>query len=446
MEISEYVRGPWLEFSSANNLRSLPSVKDGQILTTRKLLWSLRNASEFDTVERLGLKAASDTAYKNGGSSICGALTGMVKGYPGTNNVTLFDGEGQFGTPVDNDASADRYISAKISENFRRWFKKEDDDILEMRIERGKSLEPVAMIPTAPLCLVNGAFGIGTGYMCHIHPHNPKDIIGAVIGLLETGEFTSDLKPWWKGWKGVIEKDQTNRNRFFVTGMYEKINATELKITELPPVYDWAKYKKQVLTQLLDDPESPIMEVVNDSNESTGWDIKIVFKRGTLSKLSHDEIVSLLSLKTSVTHTLSLWDINDKIKQYESIEELLTDWAMWRVGLYEVRRKHIIKTLEESIRWETLKYKVIEAVISTRQYALEDQDITRMMADGGYTDQESLDKIMNIPLRQMTQQGLVRSSMLVARYKSSLEKYTTTNAEEMMKSELVELLDYYKGW
>ena len=218
MKLSDYVSGPWLDFSSQNNLRSLPSIKDGLVITNRKLLHSLKGTKQFDTVERYGLKAASDTQYKHGGTSICNSLTVMAKDFAGTNNIPMFQKEGQFGTSIDPEASEVRYISTKISENFRDWFSKDDDDILPLRVQRGELLEPMWYAPIAPIALVNGAFGIGSGFSTNIRGHNPIDVVNSVLEYARDGEIKTVLKPWWKGWKGTVVVDKTNENRFFVTG------------------------------------------------------------------------------------------------------------------------------------------------------------------------------------------------------------------------------------
>ena len=226
MLISEYVKTDWLLYSSQNVLRSLPSFKDGQVLTTRKLLFALRNQQEYEVVERLGLKAASMTAYKNGGSSISNSLAGMGKSYAGSNNVPLFDGDGQFGTAIDNDTSETRYISVKISDNFRDWFSKDDDDILPLRVERGDELEYQWMAPIAPIALVNGAFGIATGYASNIQCHHPLDVIEGVIDVLNNGAPSKRLLPSWVDWKGTVERIDDSGTKFTATGKSERVNAT----------------------------------------------------------------------------------------------------------------------------------------------------------------------------------------------------------------------------
>lgn len=438
MNISDYVHGPWIVFSSENNIRQIPSIKDGQVVATRKLLWALKGQKELETVERLGLHAAAQTAYKHGGENICDSLAKMVQGFPGSNNVPLFSGEGTFGNPIDKEPSANRYISAKISDDFRLWFRKEDDQILPLRVQRGSPIEPFWLAPVAPMCLVNGSFGIGTGYACNLYQHNPKDVLNAVLSFLEDGEYTGRLTPWWKDWKGTITPDASNPNKFWVSGSFERVGATQLIVKELPPSWNKAKYQKAVIVPMLDAKDSNLVDFQNDSSELEGWNISFTFKRGFLNKLSDEEIITMLQLRTSITHVLSLWDTKDKIKVYDNVEQILEEWVVWRVSVYEQRRKFQISDLEERIRWELLKISCIGAMINAGK-AIPEEKIKEMVTAAGYGS-DDFNKIMNIPVRRLTIEGIRDGVKLVEKYKEDLIFLKTITAEGIMEREVREVL------
>lgn len=437
MKISDYVNTDWLLYSSQNNLRSIPSLKDGQILTTRKLLFALKNQNEFEVVERLGLKAASMTAYKNGGSNISQSLAGMVKSFAGTNNVPMFDGEGQFGTAIENDASEVRYISAKISENYKEWFSPDDEAILPVRVERGDSLEYSWMAPIAPLALVNGSFGIGTGYASTIHCHHPVDVIEAVLQVLQNGYAENRLLPHWVGWKGKIERDGDSGARFFATGVFKRISATEVQITELPPQYNNARYRKDVLMKLLENDN--VLNVSNDSNKFKGWDITIQFKRGFLSKLSDDEVVKLLDLRKSFSHVLYGWGFDDTISAYDSVDDILVDWTYWRLSVYTLRITHMVQKLERDIRWETLKKAMVEMFLNNGGKPLETSTLEDLVSSFNFGVEE-LKKLLDTPMRNLTKQGVDKQEAVLATLNEKLNFFKTTSPTKLMTQELETLL------
>lgn len=438
MNISDYVRGPWLLFSSENNIRQIPSIKDGQVVATRKLLWALKSQKELETVERLGLQAAAATAYKHGGENICDSLAKMAQSFPGTNNIPMFTGEGTFGNRVDKEPSANRYISAKISEEFRRWFKKDDDAVLPIRMQRGAPIEPFWLAPVAPLCLVNGAFGIGTGYACNLYQHNPKDVVEAVLTYLQEGEFNGRLIPWWKGWKGTVVADPGSRTRFFATGVFRRVGATQIVVEELPPSWNKAKYQKDVIVPLADMKDGPLIDFQNDSNELEGWNITFTFKRGYLSKMSDEEIINLLQLRSSFSHVLSLWDVNDKIKVYDSVEQILEEWVVWRVGIYEKRRKFMINEYEERIKWEMVKIRCITLMLEAGRAVPEDEIRAIVVVEG--LGDEAFTRIMNIPVRRLTAEGVEDGKKQLEKFRTEIDYLKKITAEGLMEKELREIL------
>lgn len=440
MLISEYVKTDWLLYSSQNVLRSLPSFKDGQVLTTRKLLFALRNQQEYEVVERLGLKAASMTAYKNGGSSISNSLAGMGKSYAGSNNVPLFDGDGQFGTAIDNDTSETRYISVKISDNFRDWFSKDDDDILPLRVERGDELEYQWMAPIAPIALVNGAFGIATGYASNIQCHHPLDVIEGVIDVLNNGAPSKRLLPSWVDWKGTVERIDDSGTKFTATGKFERVNATSVRITELPPQYNNESYRKILLPLLEND---AVVSFSNDSNKFNGWDITINFKRGILNKMSDEQIIDLLKLRKSFSHVLYGWGFDDHIAQYENVEDILIDWTYWRLGVYQQRIQYMIKKLEGQIAWELLKCEAIKMFLDNGGKAVRDEEIYNLVEIRGFGDEE-FKKILDTPIRNMTVRGIEKQEKLVSALNQRLDYYRVTTADELMIGELNTLLETTK--
>ena len=63
---------------------------------------------------------------------------------------------------------------------------KHDNHILSYNLDNDKHIEPVNYIPIIPMILVNGAIGIGTGWMTNIPCFNPLDIINQLL-LINSG-------------------------------------------------------------------------------------------------------------------------------------------------------------------------------------------------------------------------------------------------------------------
>ena len=122
-------------------------------------------------------------------------------------------------------------------------------------------VRPNRYIPVIPLVLVNGSEGIGTGWSSYIPNYNPRDIIANVRRLLN-GETMMPMDPWYRGFKGAIEKS-AKEGGYTVNGAIEEINEQIFRITELP-IRRWTQDYKQFLESLTDgspNVKDPLIEV-----------------------------------------------------------------------------------------------------------------------------------------------------------------------------------------
>lgn len=444
MKLSDYVNQEWVGFGAKANKRQIPSICDGLTKTTRKLIWSLKNETKFEIVERLGLKAAERTSYQHGGSSIVDALINMVKGFPGTNNVPMFDGEGQFGHSVDHESSAARYINCRISENFSHWYNKKDFNILEKVTDRGEVLEPVVMAPIAPLVLVNGAFGIGSGYGCNIPQYLPEDVIKSVKEVLEEGFVLNPLTPGWVGWGGTIRQDTTKPSRYFPKGKFKRVDSTTIEVFCLPPSYNETTYVDKVLVPLFE--SGQIQSFDNESNEIEGWKIIINFKRGILKTLSDSNIDSLLGMENSkapLNLNLCCWDTKGNIKTYEWVEELIEEWVEWRVGIYKLRLDNELEVVTQNIKFELAKEFTINYFLNSGKAPVKSKFIEDLNSFDNSLQNKHLESLLNIPVMNMTTEGLQKSKKQKDMYIKEKTYLESLTPKSYMLQEVDTLLNFY---
>lgn len=100
------------------------------------------------------------------------------------------------------------------------------------------------------MVLVNGSEGIGTGWSSYVPNYNPRDLVANVRRLLND-ELMEPMDPWYKGFKGTIEKTATKETgaTYTVTGIIEEFSETTLRISELP-VRRWTEDYKQFLESM----------------------------------------------------------------------------------------------------------------------------------------------------------------------------------------------------
>jgi DNA topoisomerase-2 len=113
----------------------------------------------------------------------------------------------------------------------RTIFHPDDDELLNYLEDDGQMIEPEYYMPVIPLVLVNGSDGIGTGWSSNVPNYCPRQII-SILRKKIRGEPTEELYPNYYGFTGTIApKGPTS---YSVEGEIERVDATTIKITELP--------------------------------------------------------------------------------------------------------------------------------------------------------------------------------------------------------------------
>ncbi|MGN0385232.1 MAG: DNA gyrase subunit A [Lachnospiraceae bacterium] len=168
--------------------RALPDVRDGLKPVQRRVLYSMIELNNGpDKPHRKSARIVGDTMGKyhpHGDSSIYGALVNMAQDW--NFRYPLVDGHGNFGSMDGDGAAAMRYTEArlsKISMELLADINKDTVDFVPNFDETEK--EPVVLPSRYPNLLVNGTTGIAVGMATNIPPHNLREVVGAVVKIID---------------------------------------------------------------------------------------------------------------------------------------------------------------------------------------------------------------------------------------------------------------------
>ncbi|MBR2403649.1 MAG: DNA gyrase subunit A [Lachnospiraceae bacterium] len=168
--------------------RALPDARDGLKPVQRRILYSMIELNNGpDKPHRKSARIVGDTMGKyhpHGDSSIYGALVNMAQEW--NTRYPLVDGHGNFGSMDGDGAAAMRYTEArltKISMEMLADINKDTVDFTPNFDETEK--EPVVLPSRYPNLLVNGTTGIAVGMATNIPPHNLREVIGAVVRIID---------------------------------------------------------------------------------------------------------------------------------------------------------------------------------------------------------------------------------------------------------------------
>ncbi|KAJ8927719.1 hypothetical protein NQ314_019780 [Rhamnusium bicolor] len=315
---------------------SIPCLVDGLKPGQRKVLFTClkRNDKREVKVAQLAGSVAEHSAYHHGEASLCMTIVNLAQNYIGSNNINLLEPRGQFGTRLagGKDSASPRYIFTKLSPLTRMVFHPHDDALLKHEYDDNQKIEPVWYIPIIPMILVNGADGIGTGWMTKIPNYNPRDIVRNLRRMLD-GEEPDDLIPWYKNFRGTIEfcGDQ----RYVISGEIAIIGNGKVEITELP-VGTWTQNYKE-------------NDNLNYKEYNTDLTVKFVvtLQNGQMEIMEKEGLHKVFKLQNIVnTSSMCAFDEFGCLRRFDSVMVILKEFYTLRLKMYQKRKEYLEGMLE----------------------------------------------------------------------------------------------------
>jgi DNA topoisomerase-2 len=390
-----------------------------------------RNLTTSIKVSQFSGYVSEHSCYHHGEESLNQAIVGMAQNFVGSNNINLLYPDGQMGTRLlgGKDSASPRYIFTRLTSIAKMVYPEVDNKVLRYLDDDGVMVEPLFYAPIIPMVLVNGSKGIGTGFSTDIMCYNPLDIIEYLTRKLAgASNEGAELIPYYDGFKGTIQK--TAPNKSLIKGVYEKIGPDKIRITELPVGY-WTQDLKELLEVLMEPVVTkegkkipPLVKDCKHNSNDTVVDVTVDFYKGKLDELEaikHDNncngVDKLLKLSTSASSTnMHLFDYNDKLKKYDTVESIIEDYFVKRMEIYGERKEYVVKALEKELTLLSNKAKYInenlEGSIDLRKKTkeqvismLESKGYDRMDEDDAKRDYKYLTKM---PMDSVTEENVAR--------------------------------------
>ena len=356
--------------------RALPDVRDGLKPVQRRILYSMIELNNGpDKPHRKCARIVGDTMGKyhpHGDSSIYGALVNMAQEW--STRYPLVDGHGNFGSVDGDGAAAMRYTEArlsKISMELTADINKNTVDFAPNFDETEK--EPVVLPARYPNLLVNGTSGIAVGMATNIPPHNLREIIGAVVKIIddqieETGETTiEDILQIVKGpdfptgatilgTRGIEEAYRTGRGKIrvrAVTDIEPMANGkNRIIVTELPFMVNKARLIEKI-AELVRDKKIDGITALEDQSSREGMRICIELRRDVNANVILNQLYKHTQLQDTfgvimlalVNNEPRVLNILDMLKFYlKHQEEVVTRRTQYELNKAE-ERAHILQGL-----------------------------------------------------------------------------------------------------
>ena len=413
--------------------RALPDVRDGLKPVQRRILYSMIELNNGpDKPHRKSARIVGDTMGKyhpHGDSSIYGALVNMAQEW--STRYPLVDGHGNFGSVDGDGAAAMRYTEArlsKISMELTADINKNTVDFMPNFDETEK--EPVVLPARFPNLLVNGTSGIAVGMATNIPPHNLREVINAVVKIIdnqiEDKEETTieEILEIVKGpdfptggvilgTRGIEEAYRTGRGKIRVraiTNIESMANGkSRIIVTELPYMVNKARLIEKIAEMVRDKKIDGITDL-SDQSSREGMRIVIELRRDVnanviLNQLyKHTQLqdtfgVIMLALVNNEPKIMNLLDMLSYYLLHQ--EEVVTRRTKYELNKAE-ERAHILEGL--LIALDNID-EVIRIIRSSRTVQIAK---STLMERFGLSDAQS-QAIVDMRLRALT--GLEREKL-----------------------------------
>ncbi len=378
--------------------RALPDVKDGLKPVQRRILYSMVELNNTpDKPHRKCARIVGDTMGKyhpHGDSSIYGALVNMAQDW--STRYPLVDGHGNFGSVDGDGAAAMRYTEARLSKAAMEMISDINKDTVDFLPNFDDTEKEPAILPARfPNLLANGTTGIAVGMATNIPPHNMRELIDAVVKIIDNTvkedrdtsieevmeivkgpDFPTGAEILGK--RGINEAYRTGHGKIRVRGITEietlPNGKSQIIITELPYLVNKARLIERI-AELVKTKKLDGITAISDHSNREGMHVCIELRKDVNANVMLNKLYKNTQLQDSFgVNMLALVDGQPKVlnllealKHYLSHQEEVVS-RRTRFDLNKAQeRAHILEGLLKALDHIDRIIKIIRGSANTQE-------------------------------------------------------------------------------
>ena len=347
--------------------RALPDSRDGLKPVHRRILYAMRQlkltpSGSFRKCAKI-VGEVMGNFHPHGDKAIYDSLVRMAQTF--TTRYPLIEGQGNFGNIDGDNAAAQRYTEARLSEISMIMLDGLDESAVDFKDNYdGSEKEPEYLPALFPQLLANGAYGIAVGMATSIPPHNIREILDASIKLIQNSKLDdSDLMEIIKGpdfpTGGVLVDSKSTILDNYISGkgsfrIRAKFNQEflsrgrwQIVITEIPYGIQKSKLVEK-LAELINDKK---INLLNDLRDESAEDIRLVLEPKS-KNIPPDVLMEHLFKKTDLESRFSL-NMNvlfdGKIPRVSSLKDLLLNYIDHSRNILIRRSKFRLRNIDSRL-------------------------------------------------------------------------------------------------
>lgn len=414
LDIEQELQDSYLTYAMSTIMdRALPDVRDGLKPSQRRILVAMNDLNLRPGKKHLKCaKICGDTSgnyHPHGEGVIYPTLVGMAQGWK--MRVALIDPQGNFGSIDGDPPAAMRYTEARMHHAAVDMMADLKLDTVDFQPNYDDRLEEPTVLPARfPNLLINGGMGIAVGMATSLPPHNPSEILDAIVRVVEDpelslGELMTDVVdeegavvrlgvkgPDFPtggvihGRAGILEAYDTGRGRVTVRG---ECHVEELRSGREQIVIDSIPYSlvqntlvEKIVDAVKDERIRDIADVRNESGRNARTRIVVELKKGADAAVVENQLYQ----HTPLQQTFSIINIALVNRQPRTmgLKQLIDCYVDHRIEVIRRRTSHLLREAKK-------KAHVLEGMI----FAVCDIDAVIALIKSSQTREEAIQKIMD---------------------------------------------------
>jgi DNA gyrase subunit A len=472
--IDEEIKESFINYSmSVIVARALPDVRDGLKPVHRRILYAM---NDLGLVPGRPYKKSATVVgdvlgkyHPHGDSAVYDALVRMVQDF--SLRYPLIDGQGNFGSPDGDGAAAYRYTEARLMPIAVEMLADIDKNTVDFAPNFDDHLTEPRVMPAAfPNLLVNGSSGIAVGMATNIPPHNLREIVSAVLLLVDNPEATIDeLSKLVKGpdfptggfiygRAGIKDYQETGRGKIVMRARAvieekESTGRSQIVVTEVPYQVNRADLVKTIAELAREKKLEGISDLRDESSDTTR--IVIELKRDAIPRVVLNQLYKHTTMQSSfgVIMLALVPDARTRqlVPKVMGLREALTHYITHRHEVI-VRRAQfeLDKALEREHILEGLKIALdhIDEVIAVIRKAENPESASTQLQRRFKLSERQAEAILNMRLARLTaleidklEEELKEVRGTVKDLRALLESHPKRMA--LMKSELTRIVEKF---
>jgi DNA gyrase subunit A len=347
--------------------RALPDVRDGLKPVHRRVLYAMydggyRPDKQFSKCSRV-VGDVMGQYHPHGDTAIYDTLVRLVQDW--NLRYPLVSGQGNFGSPGNDQAAAPRYTECKMAPLAMEMVRDIDEDTVDFQDNYdGRTQEPTILPARFPNLLVNGSIGIAVGMATNIPPHNLREVSEAAQFVLANPEIEGEalIEELIKivkgpdfptgaqilGRRGIEDAYRTGRGSITmraVVNVEEVQNRTCLVVTELPYQVNPDNLALKIAELTKEGKLTGIADIRDETSGRTGQRLVIVLKRDAVARVVLNNLYKYTQLQDNFG--ANMLALVDGIPRTLSIDGFITNWVTHQIDIIVRRTQFRLRKAEE---------------------------------------------------------------------------------------------------